>query len=57
MFSLQDLLGQQQGDETLGQISQQIGAEPSMTNSAIQMALPMLINALAIKHKAIIRAC
>jgi hypothetical protein len=45
MFSLQDLLGQQQGDEALGQISQQIGAEPSMTSSAIQMALPMLINA------------
>lgn len=46
MFSLQDLLGQSQGDEALGQISQQIGAEPSMTNSAIQMALPMLINAM-----------
>ncbi len=46
MFSLQDLLGQQGGDEALGQISQNIGAEPSLTSSAIQMALPMLINAM-----------
>jgi hypothetical protein len=46
MFSLQDLLGQAQGDQALGQISSQIGAEPSMTSSAIQMALPMLINAM-----------
>jgi Bacterial protein of unknown function (DUF937) len=46
MFSLQDLLGQQGGDEALGQISQNIGAEPSLTSSAISMALPMLINAM-----------
>ncbi len=46
MFSLQDLLGQQEGDQALGQISQQIGAEPNLTSSAIQMALPMLINAM-----------
>ncbi len=46
MFSLQDLLGQQGGDEALGQISQNIGAEPNLTSSAIQMALPMLINAM-----------
>ena len=47
MFSLQDLLGQQQGTEAVDQISQNVGAEPSMVNSAIQMALPMLINGLA----------
>ena len=47
MFSLQDLLGQEQGDQALGQISQNIGAEPSLTSSAIQLALPMLINAVS----------
>ncbi|MBC7901130.1 MAG: DUF937 domain-containing protein [Saprospiraceae bacterium] len=47
MFSLQDLLGQEKGTQTVDQISQNVGAEPSMVNSAIQMALPMLINGLA----------
>lgn len=47
MFSLEDLLGQQQGSEVVGQVSQQVGAEPSLVNSAIQMALPAIINGLA----------
>lgn len=47
MFSLQDLLGPQQGSEAVEQISQNVGAEPSTVNSAIQAALPMLINGLA----------
>ena len=47
MFSLQDLLGQQQGNEAVDQISQNVGANQSAVNSAIQMALPMLINGLA----------
>ncbi len=47
MFSLQDLLGQEQGTQAVGQISQQVGAEPTLVNSAIQMALPMLLNGLA----------
>lgn len=47
MFSLNDLLGGQQGDEAVNQISQQVGAEPSMVNSAVQMALPMILNQLA----------
>lgn len=47
MFSLQDLLGQQQGNEAVEQITRDVGAEPSMVNSAIQMALPALINGLA----------
>lgn len=47
MFSLEDLLGQQQGSEVVGQMSQQVGAEPSLVNSAIQMALPAIINGLA----------
>jgi len=47
MFSLQDLLGQQQGDEALGQISQQVGAEPSLVNTAIQAALPAILGGLA----------
>jgi hypothetical protein len=47
MFSLQDLLGQQQGAEAVEQISQNVGAEPSMVNSAIQAALPMILGGLA----------
>ncbi len=47
MFSLQDLLGQQQGTEAVNQISNQIGANPTVTNTAIQMALPMILNSLA----------
>ncbi|MBS1797931.1 MAG: DUF937 domain-containing protein [Acidobacteria bacterium] len=47
MFSLQDLLGQEQGGQAVDQISQTVGAEPSLVNSAIQMALPALINGLA----------
>lgn len=47
MFSLEDLLGQQQGSEAVNQISEQVGAQPSLVNSAIQMALPMIINQMA----------
>ncbi len=47
MFSLQDLLGAAQGDQAVNQISQNVGAEPSLVNTAIQAALPMLIGGLA----------
>jgi len=47
MLSLQDLIGQEKGTEAIDQISQNVGVEPSMVNSAIQMALPMLVNGLA----------
>lgn len=47
MFSLQDLLGQQQGSQAVDEISNTVGAQPSLVNSAIQMALPALINGLA----------
>jgi len=47
MFSLQDLLGQDQGNQAVDQISQNIGADNSAVNSAIQMALPMILNGLA----------
>ncbi len=47
MFSLQDLLGQQQGDEAVEQISQEVGAQPSMVNTAIGAALPAILVALA----------
>lgn len=47
MFSLQDLLGQQQGTEAVDQISRQVGAQPSLVNTAIQSALPMILNGLA----------
>lgn len=47
MFSLQDLLGQQQGEQAVNEISSTVGADNSMVNTAIQMALPALINGLA----------
>jgi hypothetical protein len=47
MFSLEDLLGQQQGNQAVDQISQQVGAQPNLVNTAIQMALPMILNQLA----------
>ncbi len=47
MFSLQDLLGEQQGSQAVEQISQNVGAEPSMVSTAIQAALPMILNGLA----------
>ncbi len=47
MFSLEDLLGQQQGNQAVQQISQNLGADSSAVNSAIQMALPMILSGLA----------
>ena len=47
MNSLFDLVTQQLGGSNLGQISRQIGADESTTQSAIGMALPVLIGALA----------
>ncbi len=47
MFSLQDLLGQEQGEKAVSEISNNVGADSSMVNTAIQMALPALINGLA----------
>lgn len=47
MFSLQDLLGQEQGGQALDQMSNQLGAQPSVVNSAISMALPMIVGAMA----------
>lgn len=47
MFSLNDLLGQQQGGEALGQISNMLGADQGATSSAIQLALPMILSGLA----------
>lgn len=47
MPSLQDLLGQEQGTQAVDQISQNVGADSSLVNSAISMALPALINGLA----------
>lgn len=47
MFSLQDLLGGEQGNQAVDQISQNVGADNSLVNAAIQAALPALINGLA----------
>ena len=47
MFTLQDLLGQEQGGTALNEISQNVGADQSAVNSAIQAALPMILGGLA----------
>jgi hypothetical protein len=47
MFSLEDLLGKQQGTQAVDQISQMLGANPTTTNSAIQIALPLILSGLA----------
>ena len=47
MFSLEDLLGQQQGNQAVEQISQNLGANSSVVNSAIQIALPAILGGLA----------
>lgn len=47
MFSLEDLLGQQQGNQAVDQISQNLGANSSVVNTAIQMALPTILSGLA----------
>jgi hypothetical protein len=47
MLSLQDLLGQQQGDTALSEISNTVGADQSLVNSAVQMALPAILSGLA----------
>lgn len=47
MFSLQDLLGQEQGNQAVDQLSQNLGSNHTAVNSAIQMALPMILSGLA----------
>jgi hypothetical protein len=47
MFSLEDLLGPQQGHQAVEQISNQVGAPPSAVSNAIQMALPAILGGLA----------
>jgi hypothetical protein len=47
MLSLQDLLGQQQGETALNEISNTVGADSSLVNSAVQMALPAILSGLA----------
>ena len=47
MFSLQDLLGPQQGSNAVQEISSNVGAEPSAVNSVIQAALPTILGSLA----------
>ena len=47
MFSLQQLLGQEQGNEAVQEISNNVGADSSAVNTAIQAALPMILGSLA----------
>jgi hypothetical protein len=47
MASILDMVQQQLGGTGINQISRQIGADPSATQSAIQMALPMLVGGMA----------
>jgi len=47
MFSLQDLLGQEQGNQAVEQLSQNLGSNHTAVNTAIQMALPLIVSGLA----------
>lgn len=47
MLSLQDLLGREQGETALSEISNTVGADSSLVNSAVQMALPAILSGLA----------
>jgi len=47
MNTILDIVTQQLGGSNLGQISRQIGADETRTQSAIAMALPVLIGAMA----------
>lgn len=47
MFSLEDLLGREKASAATDQISNNLGANPSVVNSAIQMALPAILGGLA----------
>jgi hypothetical protein len=47
MTSILDALQNQLGPDTIQQISEQIGSDPAATQSAIGMALPMLIGGLS----------
>lgn len=47
MSSITDLLLQQLGEGGISQISQQIGADQGSTGSALSMAMPLLVSALA----------
>ena len=47
MFSLEDLLGKEKGTQAVEQISRNIGANQTTVNSAIQMALPVILSGLA----------
>jgi hypothetical protein len=46
-MSLLDMLQQHLGQSEVNQLSQQIGASPSVTQSAISAALPMLLGGMA----------
>ncbi|MBX3299048.1 MAG: DUF937 domain-containing protein [Acidobacteria bacterium] len=46
MFTLDDLIGSDAGSQALNEISSNVGAEPSLVNSAIQMALPAILGGL-----------
>src|SRR6476619_4259571 len=47
MFSLENLLGEEQGSAAVEQISQTAGLDPSSTNSVIRTALPAILGGLA----------
>ena len=46
-MSILDLVQQQLGPQGTQQIAQQIGADPTTTQTAIQAALPMLLGGMA----------
>lgn len=47
MFSLQDLLGQEQGTQAVDEIAGNVGADNSLVQTAISAALPAILSGLA----------
>lgn len=47
MNDLLDLLGRQLGDDRVERLSREIGADPSATSKAVEVALPLLVGGLA----------
>lgn len=47
MFSLQDLLGPQQGNDAVQEISSTVGVQPTAVDSVIKAALPTILGSIA----------
>jgi len=47
MFTLQELLGEEQGDQAIGEIGRNVGADDALVRSAVAAALPAVLGGLA----------